>query len=96
MPSQYTGFLAAMQYIMRVTETADALQRGQGTLFKRFERRDKWLVVGLTAPFSTVHRQLQYGLCCAQDAPGSDPIRLPSKNQVIFHGRMFEISASRM
>jgi hypothetical protein len=93
MPSQYTGFLAAIQYIMRVVETADTLQRGQGTLLKRFrERRDKWLVVGLTTPFSMVHRQLQYGLCCAQDAPGSDPIRLPNKNQVIYHGRMFEIS----
>jgi hypothetical protein len=83
-----------MQYIMRVMETADALQQGEGTLLKRFrERRDKWLVMGLTTPFSMVYRQLQYGLCCAQDAPGSDPIRLPNKDQVIYQGRMFEISA---
>jgi hypothetical protein len=94
MPSQYTGFLAAIQYIMPVMETADAVQRGQGTLLERVrERRDKWLVVDLGTPFSMVHRQLQYGLCAAQDAPGSDPIRLPDKDQVIYRGRMFEISA---
>jgi hypothetical protein len=93
MPSQYTGFLAAMQYIIRVLETGDALQHGNGTLLARFrQRRDRWLVGGLTTPFSLVHQQLQYGLCCALDAPGSDPIRLPNANQVIYRGRMFEIS----
>ena len=85
--------LAAIQYIMRALVMADALQAGQGTLVTRFrEQRDRWLVVGLTTPFSMIHRQLQYGLCCAQDAPGSDPIRLPNKDQVIYRGRMFEIS----
>jgi len=94
MPSQYTGFLAAMQYVMRVMETADAIGQSHGTLMQMFrERRDKWLVVGLTTPFSMVHRQLQYGLCCAQDAPGSDPIRLPNPGQVIYRGRMFEMVA---
>jgi len=94
MPSQYTGFLAAMQYIIRVLESGDALEHGNGTLLARFRhRRDKWLVGGLTTPFSLVHQQLQYSLCCAQDAPGSDPIRIPNANQVIYHGWMFEISA---
>jgi hypothetical protein len=92
-PSQYTGFLAAIQYIMRVMETADALETGEGTLLQRFrKRRDRWLVIGVTTPFAMVHRQLQYGLCAAQDSPGSDSIRLPNKNEVIYQGRMFEIS----
>jgi hypothetical protein len=47
----------------------------------------------LTTPFALVHQQLQYGLWGAQDAPGSDPIRLPNANQVTYRGRMFEISA---
>jgi hypothetical protein len=94
MPSQYTGFLAAMQYMMRVMETADSIQDGDGRLMEMFkERRDKWLVIGFTTPFSMVHRQLQYGLFCAQDSPGSDPIRLPNPDQVIYRGRMFEMAA---
>jgi superfamily II DNA/RNA helicase len=97
MPSQYTGFLAAMQYIIRVVKTADTLQRSQEDLFKGFmERQNRWLVVGQTTPFSMVHRQLQYGIHCAQDAPGSDPIRLPNQNEVIYRGRMFEISALKI
>jgi hypothetical protein len=97
MPSQYTAFLAAMQYVMRVIETTDAIQQGHGTLMDMFlERRDQWLVVGSTTPFSMVHRQLQYGLCCAQNAPGSDPIRLPNKDQVIYRGRMFEMTAFKV
>jgi len=102
-PSNYTPFLASMQFCIRIISVEYALPtKGRNrfrvtsdhtplTVFKQFW--EQWLVEGQPTPFNYIHQLMNYGMNIAKNCRGLDNIRFSTdKRRCYYKGRQFELS----
>ena len=94
-PSNYTPFLASIQFCIRIIGVEYALPTSERNRFKVTEDHtplivfkqfwQKWLVEGEPTPFNYVHQLMNYGMNIAKNCKGDDKIRFSADGKRCYY-----------